>query len=202
MALKSFSASLAPSIDNYITDWKLNVFGFRSDIAALGQDQYHYFIGAFLGILDALGWAVGYVTCSFLTQRRNCSVELFLFYNAICSLIVSLMSSMFDPDHQILSARVFSISTCYWVGVVSVAFLGISATFMVNKAVVWANPVLVSFIRVLDIVISYTIQVVFLHQIPDRSGMAGSILVVIGVSLLASEDLLLPIIPEKIRLFL
>ena len=150
-------------------------------------------------MITALGWAVDFVSSCYLIQNKNCTVEIILLYYALCGLLVSLISGVFDPNNLVISSSVKSISFSYWAGLGAIAFLGVSATFMLHKAIVYANPVLVSFIRLLDIVFSYSVQIFLFHQIPDVSGIIGSVLVLLGVTFLTLEERLLSTMPKKFR---
>ena len=141
-------------------------------------------------MLGALGLAVDYVSSGYLIRKKGCTIEIILLYYAICGLLVSIISGLFEPDNLVLSSSISSISLSYWTGLLAIAFLGISATFMLHKAIIYSNPVLVSFIRLLDIIFSYAVQTLFFHQIPDAAGIIGSTLVFIGVTLLTLEEVL------------
>ena len=53
------------------------------------------------------------------------------------------------------------------------------------------DPTVVSFIRSLEIIFAYIIQVVIMHQIPDYLAGIGAILVLISVGSIALQDFLL-----------
>ena len=65
-----------------------------------------------------------------------------------------------------------------------IASLGVSALFFLNKALSLTSPVVVSFIRVTDIVVSYILQVLVLHDHPSVLAILGSSFVIISVSVI------------------
>ena len=69
-----------------------------------------------------------------------------------------------------------------------VSVSGICALFLLNKAIQLTSPVVVSFIRVTDIVVSYILQVLVLHDHPSVLAILGSSFVIISVSLLSIEQ--------------
>ena len=80
-----------------------------------------------------------------------------------------------------------------------IASLGISALFLLNKALSLVSPVVVSFIRVTDIVVSYILQVLVLHDDPSVLALVGSSLIVISVSLLSVEQYIVRHLPDTVR---
>ena len=80
-----------------------------------------------------------------------------------------------------------------------IASLGISALFLLNKALSLVSPVVVSFIRVTDIVVSYILQVLVLHDDPSVLALVGSSLIVISVSLLSIEQYIVRHLPDTVR---
>ena len=71
-----------------------------------------------------------------------------------------------------------------------IASLGVFALFFLNQALRLTSPVVVSFIRVTDIVVSYILQVLVqvLHDHPSVLAILGSSFVIISVSLLSIEQ--------------
>ena len=80
-----------------------------------------------------------------------------------------------------------------------IASLGVSALFFLNKALSLTSPVVVSFIRVTDIVVSYLLQVLVLHDDPSILAILGSSFVIVSVSLLSVEQYLVRHLPVGVR---
>ena len=66
--------------------------------------------------------------------------------------------------------------------------LGVSALFFINKALSLTSPLLVSLIRVTDIVVSYILQVLVFHDQPSVLANLGSSFVILSGSLLSIEQ--------------
>ena len=80
-----------------------------------------------------------------------------------------------------------------------ISSLGISALFFLNKALSLTSPVVVSFIRVTDIVVSYLLQVLVLHDDPSVLAIVGSSFVIVSVSLLSIEQYIVKHLPAGVR---
>ena len=78
---------------------------------------------------------------------------------------------------------------------------GITALFLLNISISMAEPVMVSFIRVSDIVVSYILQVLVFKDTPSLQAVVGSSLVIMAVSMLSLENLATQKSPEKIKIF-
>ena len=152
-----------------------------------------------MGLVAACGRAATYVSCTILYHSMNCTTERILLYSGFGGLLVSLVASAFDPKHLILSTAISSMCLSTWLGIMTVAVLGVTAIFMVNKAIALSNPVLVSFVRVSDIVVSFVIQIIFLNQTPSLMGIVGSSFVLSAVSMLGFEKTFVSLLPEGIK---
>ena len=152
-----------------------------------------------MGLVAACARSAHYVTCSVLYKNSAASTLQMILYAGFGGFIVSLVSSAFDQNHLILSSEISTISLPVWCGICSVAFLGVCAIFMLTYAIALSNPVLVSFVRVFDIVVSYLIQIIFLHDSPAILGIVGSSFVVSSVSLLSFENSFRNWIPSSMK---
>ena len=158
-----------------------------------------YYIGAAMGLLAACARSAHYVTCSVLYKQKASDTLPMILFAGFGGFFVSLVSSAVDPKHLVLSSAISTIDLRVWLGMISVALLGVCAIFMLNYAIALSNPVLVSFVRVFDIVVSYLIQVIFLHDSPAIMGIVGSSFVVSSVSLLTLENSFKSRLPETIK---
>ena len=175
-----------------------------------------YSLGAIFGLIGAASRAGHYVTCKIILEKKSTSTNWIILFSGLGGFMVSLMSSVLDSDHLLLSARITQISASNWTGQSSaqidlkytyssnsgmllIASLGVSALFFLNKALSLASPVVVSFIRVTDIVVSYLLQVLVLHDDPSILAIVGSSFVIVSVSLLSVEQYLVRHLPAGVR---
>ena len=99
-----------------------------------------------------------------------------------------------------ISLDVTKINLMSWLQMLFVSVAGLLGILMLNQAVKLSNPLLVSFIRVTEIVISYVVQVFFFGQPVEVCGILGSVSSIIDV-LLVSMDVR-KIIPNNIKTIL
>jgi hypothetical protein len=100
-----------------------------------------------------------------------------------------------NHNRKVISLLPSTLTMSSWVGMLTVAMMGIGAHFMLYQAIALSNPVLVSFIRVFDIVIAYSIQSTFLRQAITNMGIVGSSLVVAAIILLGLEHSFVKLLP-------
>ena len=105
-----------------------------------------------------------------------------LFYNSFANLMVALVLPVFRGNQRILfpSLDVENYDVWQWVGLTSVAIIGVtqySTRFMAIKLI---SPTLVGFIRTSEIVLAYAIQLVVLDTKPDATSLIGSGLVMVA----------------------
>ena len=122
-----------------------------------------------------------------------------MLYLGFGGLAVSLVSSAFDSKNLVLSSEISSITFSSWVRIFAVAMMGISAICTLYKSIALSNAVLVSFIRVFDIVIAYIIQIIFLHQAFTTMGIVGSCLVVSAIIMLGLEQSFVKLLPVRLQ---
>ena len=152
-----------------------------------------------MGVVAASARSSHYVTCSVLYKATSSSTNQMILFAGFGGFFISFVSSFLDSNHLILSSRIISICLMDWLGLLAVALLGVSAIFMLNFAIELSNPVLVSFVRVFDIVVSYGVQVIVLKDSPGILGIFGSTLVITSVSLLSFESSFIDKVPQKFR---
>ena len=159
-----------------------------------------YYFGAVMGLVAAWARSVNFVSCKVLFKNKSTSsTDLIILYAGFGGLIVSLMSSILDKNSQILSSQFAEISLMKWGGMLATAVQCIIAVVSLNAALVVTGPVLVSFVRVNDIILAYFIQIVFFHQVPVVIGLVGSFCVVGAVICLPLEQLAVKFTPQFIQ---
>jgi drug/metabolite transporter (DMT)-like permease len=165
-----------------------------------GQINNMYYFGAVMGLVAAWARSVNFVSCKVLFKNKSTSsTDLIILYAGFGGLIVSLISSTLDRNSQILSSQFTQISIMTWGGMLATAVQCIIAVVSLNAALVVTGPVLVSFVRVNDIILAYFIQIVFFHQVPVVIGLVGSCCVVGAVICLPLEQLAVKFTPHFVQ---
>ena len=67
---------------------------------------------------------------------------------------------------------------------------------MLNKAVQWIGTIMESFIKSLDVIAAYAIQLIFFHQTLDLLSVLGASCIVLGTILISAEEMLINKLPE------
>ena len=125
-----------------------------------------------------------------------------LWWSGVGSLVVGLISSTFDKECRIFSPQNADISYVTWLTYFGIAIAGIIAYFFMTKALQMIDPTVVAFVRALEIVLEYTIQVSFMHQVPGVLSIVGALLVMISVFGMAFQEKIVSTLPERIRLIM
>ena len=166
---------------------------------AISLNPSLYYLGAIAGILGSCAKSANYVTCTVLSQSMDCSMLSLLLYVVFGGLAVSLLSSTVDPGNFILSSNVTSITLHTWGGIVAVACMSIAAVYLLYTAITLSNPVLVSFVRVFDIVGAYAIQIIFLQSPTTTMGVMGSAMITAAIGALGMEETCFSIMPASVQ---
>ena len=75
-----------------------------------------YSLGAVFGLIGAASRAGHYVTCKIIFEKKSASTNWIILFSGLGGFLVSLMSSLLDSDHLLLSARITEISASNWTG--------------------------------------------------------------------------------------
>ena len=130
------------------------------------------------------------------------STKMFVFYAGLGGLVVSMVSTLFISYQRIISLEVMRRNLIIWLQMLCVSVTGVLGFLMLNQAVKLSNPLLVSFIRVTEIVISYAVQVFLFGQPAEVCGILGSVSSIIDVLLVSMEQHVRKIIPTNIKTIL
>ena len=75
-----------------------------------------YSLGVIFGLIGATSRAAHYVTCKIIFEKKSTSTNWIILFAGLGGFLVSVMSSLMDSDHQLLSARITEISAHNWTG--------------------------------------------------------------------------------------
>ena len=75
-----------------------------------------YSLGVIFGLIGATSRAAHYVTCKIIFEKKSTSTNWIILFAGLGGFLVSVMSSLMDSDHQLLSARITEISADNWTG--------------------------------------------------------------------------------------
>ena len=116
------------------------MFSLKENDNEEGIEPATLYFGVLMGLVGACARSASYVACSILYRDTACYTQLILLYSGLVGLVTSLVSASIDSDNLILSPSIISLSLSTWLGLLSVAMLGVTAIFMLNKAIALSNP--------------------------------------------------------------
>ena len=137
-----------------------------------------YYFGAFMAFVSSFSAALHCVIVGRLFRNSTTNSALLLaFYAGFGQMVVTLPSAILDKNQSVFSKNITQISGTTWVILIIVVVLGLIAFVLFNLAIRFIEPVYVSFVGVLEIVMAYIIQVVVFDTLPKFFGILGSIIV-------------------------
>ena len=169
----------------------------------LGIHDSYYYIGAISAVTNMIFRSIQLIAFKYLAQNKSTSSgEFVIFYIGLACLIVSLVSPfVFNGNQRIIHS--YEMTRAYnvyqWVGLFGHAILSYGFLWMLIKALSLVSPVIVAFVRLNEIVLSYIVQILFFNAVPNASAIVGSCNVIIGCLLILVEDTILKILPENLK---
>ena len=149
--------------------------------------DYKYYLGAIAAVIASFSRGCNTVMVSYLyTNQSTKSVSLICFYQGLSGILVAFVALPFNTTtitHSIDSTTVY--------GLMAVAVFGILINGLANKSVQLIGSIMESFIRSTDVIVAYTIQIIFFHQCSDYVSIIGATLVIISIMLISIEDVII-----------
>ena len=169
----------------------------------LGIHDSYYYIGAISAMANMIFRSIQLIAFRYLVQNKSTvNGELVILYIGIACLIVSLVSPfVFNGNQRIIHSyeRTRAYNVYQWLGLFGHVILSYGFLWMLIKALSLVSPVIVAFVRLTEIVLSYIVQILFFDAIPTVSAIFGSCNVIIGCLLILIEDSILKILPENMK---
>ena len=169
----------------------------------LGIHDSYYYIGAISAAGLMISRSIQLIAFKYLVQNKSSITgELVILYIGIFCLLVSLVSPfVFHGNQRIIHSheRTNAYNYSQWLGLVGHAILSYGFLWMLIEALKLASPVIVAFVRLTEIVLSYIVQILFFNTIPNVSAIIGSCNVIIACLLISMEDSILKILPENLK---
>ena len=191
-----------PNMDEYVIGSNTNTTtSFHNN--PLGIHDSYYYIGAISAVANMIFRSIQLIAFKYLVQNKSTiNGELVILYIGIACLIVSLVSPfLFNGNQRIIHSyeRTRAYNVYQWLGLFGHAILSYGFLWMLIKALSLVSPVIVAFVRLTEIVLSYIVQILFFDAIPTVSAIFGSCNVIIGCLLILIEDSMLKILPENLK---
>ena len=168
------------------------------------RSKYYYF-GVAAALICMVDSAIFRILMKTLVSNKSTnSFGLQLFCTSLANLVFALILPAVGGNQRILfpSADVAKYEMWQWVGIFVVAIISVNYAWMRVKAIRLISPTLVSFIRTLEIIIAYVIQVTILQTKPYATSLIGSGLIVIAcIAVILEEFVISKCRPEIQYLF-
>lgn len=154
----------------------------------------------YVGVGLALGSSI---TDGFLNVVINCCQQVnslvLLWWTALCSLIVSIVSITIDGNARILSPDIVNIPYTEWVAYFCMALSGMLAYFCMTKSLQMIDPTIVAFIRSLEIILAYIVQFAIIGDVPNTLSLIGASIVLLCVTAMTLQTFLISLVPERLQ---
>ena len=158
--------------------------------------NHWYFIGAVVALAAAFTDGIINVSISWCSEVKS---YVLLWWAGIGGIIAALISLAFDKQTMILSTNIVNIPTSHWIGFLILSVGGLIGYFCMTKSLQMIDPTMVAFLRSLEIILGYAVQIVIMGQLPDVLSVIGAILVLLSVIAMALYGKVYNKIPESIR---
>lgn len=170
---------------------------YNVDERYIAQPHDHLY---YIGVAIALSSAVvdGFLNVAINMCQEVPSIVL-LWWTGFGGLLVSFVSFTFDADARIFSPQIVDISCTDWIIYILIGLGGIAAYFCMTKSLQMIDPTVVAFVRALEIVFAYVIQIAIVQQIPALLSIIGASLVLLSVFAMALHDKIMAMLPDKIK---
>lgn len=161
--------------------------------------QFHnplYYIGVAIALSSAI--ADGFLNVA-INLCQQVPPLVLLWWTGLGGIFVSLISFTFDEKARILSPDIVDISYQDWLAYILMALAGIGAYFCMTKSLQTIDPTVVAFVRALEIVFAYIIQIGIMQQMPALLSIVGASLVLLSVFAMAMHDKVVALMPRGIK---
>ena len=155
-----------------------------------------YYIGAALAFGCALADGFLNISIHFCAEINS---NVLMWWSGIGGFFLSLIAFTFDSNAQMLSPDIVKIPLAQWLAYTGMSISGIIAYFCMTKSLQMIDPTVVSFVRALEIIVAYVAQYVVMNEVPEMLSIVGAALVLVSVSSMTLQNLIVQIIPQRIR---
>ncbi len=155
-----------------------------------------YYVGVAIALSSALFSGFLSISINFCHQVHSLVL---LWWAGIGGMVISLIAFTFDDRARLLGPKVVDIPLEDWVAFAFIGLSGICAYFCLTKSLQMIDPTVVAFVRALEIIFAYMMQIAIMHQTPSTLSLVGASLVMLSVSAIALQNKFMAMVPEKLR---
>ena len=155
-----------------------------------------YYIGVALAFGCALADGFLNISIHFCAEINS---NVLMWWSGVGGFVLSLLAFTFDTNARMLGPDIVEIPLANWLAYTSMSISGIIAYFCMTKSLQMIDPTVVSFVRALEIIVAYVAQYVVMEEVPEMLSIVGAALVLVSVSSMTLQNLIVQLIPERIR---
>ena len=155
-----------------------------------------YYIGVIIALSAALAKGVLNIC---VNQCAKIKSTVLMWWTGFGGFFVSLIAFTFDKNARMLSTQIFEITYTEWLLLLGISLSGLTGYFCMTKSLQKIDPTCVAFVRSLEIIFGYIVQITILGQIPTVLSLSGAILVFIAVAAYSLQYRIMAIIPYHFR---
>ena len=165
-------------------------------LKAFNNHSTMYYIGAIVALVAALTDGIISVSISWCAEVKS---FVLLWWGGLGGLLAVLISFTTDENTMLLSPKIVEIPVSNWLAFGLISIGGIVGFFCMTKSLQLIDPTLVAFLRALEIILGYAVQIVIMGQVPSVISMSGAFVVLFSVIAMALYAKVRNKIPESIR---
>ena len=161
--------------------------------------NYHtklYYIGVIVAMSAAM--LKGVLNIS-VNQCAKIKSSVLMWWTGLGGIFVSLIAFTFDANARMLSNRVLEVTLTEWLLYSGLAITGLIGYFCMTKSLQMIDPTCVAFVRSLEIIFGYIVQITILGQIPSVLSLSGAVLVFVSVASYSLQYRIMAVIPYAFR---
>ena len=111
--------------------------------------------------------------------------------------IIAVIYCLLSGTSQLLSRNIVSTTWSQWLTFTGLSLSGLVAFTTLTMSLQLVSPNLVASLRCLELVLAFTVQTLLTGHLPDIISITGSLLITLGVILLATQEKL-----ERVKLII
>ena len=185
------------AIQNYFVKSQIHtLFQIETSRKEISYRTKLYYIGVIIALSAALAKGVLNICVNKCSKIKS---TVLMWWTGFGGIFVSLIAFTFDKNARMLSTEIFEVSYTEWLLLFGLAISGLIGYFCMTKSLQMIDPTCVAFVRSLEIIFGYIVQITTLGQIPSVLSLSGAILVFMAVAAYSLQYRIMAVIPNHFR---
>ena len=185
------------AIQNYFVKSQIHtLFQIETSRKEISYRTKLYYIGVIIALSAALAKGVLNICVNKCSKIKS---TVLMWWTGFGGIFVSLIAFTFDKNARMLSTEIFEVSYTEWLLLFGLAISGLIGYFCMTKSLQMIDPTCVAFVRSLEIIFGYIVQITILGQIPSVLSLSGAILVFMAVAAYSLQYRIMAVIPNHFR---